>query len=120
MLEWLAASVGLVLALLTLGALGWQAFHERDMHPVLEVGVERIMELRSGWLVEIEVHNRTGGTASAVEIEGASRLPGRPAAVSSVTIDHVPARSSRSAGLMFPSDPGAGQLELRVVGYAEP
>ncbi len=116
MLEWIAAVTGLLLTLTLLVLLGKEALlGQRDDVPAVEVRVERIVEKEGLFVVEVEAVNRSGETASAVEIEGTL---GDTA--STVTIDYVPGHSRRRAGLYFREDPRAGQLDVRALGYEAP
>lgn len=120
MLEWAAAALGLGFTLATLGFFAWEATRGDDTPPALEVAVERIVTTSAGYLVEVEIRNRSGTAAAAVGIDGTLTLPGESPASSNLTVDFIPAHSARHAGLHFKADPRAGRLELRVLGYVEP
>jgi uncharacterized protein (TIGR02588 family) len=64
--------------------------------------------------------NLSPSTAAVVEVEGVLSRDGREVATSSMTLDYVPGHSERQGGLFFAQDPGAYDLELRALGYAEP
>lgn len=120
MLEWVAAALGLSIVLATLASLAWQTVRRDDATPVLEVAVERIAVTSAGYVVEIEVRNRSGATAAGVEIESTLTTAGAAPVSSRLTVDFVPAHSARRAGLLIERDPRNGRLELRVLGYVEP
>lgn len=120
-LEWLAASVGLVLTLGLLGFIGWNAIREQQQHgPAITVGVESIERSGNGWLVRFSAHNHAPSTAAGVQIEGELRSPGAEPETSNVTLDYLPGGSELKGGLMFAHDPRRGQLSLRPLGYVEP
>lgn len=120
-LEWLAASVGLVLTIALLGFIGWNAVQQQQEHaPAISVRVEGIEQSGNGWLVRFGVRNAAPSTAAAVRIEGELRRPGAEVETSAVTLDYVPGGSELKGGLMFSHDPRRGQLTLRPLGYVEP
>lgn len=116
LLEWLAAGVGLVLALTVIGVILTEALKGEDTPPALTVQAQSIEPFDGGYTVEVEVRNAGSRTASAVTIEG--ELNG--AELAEATIDYVPARSAAKGGLVFRSDPRAGSLKLYAKGYVEP
>ena len=118
-LEWTAAALGLLAALVLLAIIGREAIagNERPM-PVLKVEVERVAATAAGHVVEFKVRNLSEQTAAAVHVEGTIRR-GADDEISSATIDYVPGRSESKGGLLFAGDP-RGKLELRVTGYEVP
>lgn len=121
LLEWISAGVGLLLTLAVLGALAWEGLTgSNGAPPAIEIAVSRITPVRAGYVVEVELHNRSSATAAAVEIEGKLTRSGGDAATSTATVDYVPGDSTRNAGLFFRDDPRRHQLELRALGFAEP
>jgi uncharacterized protein (TIGR02588 family) len=66
------------------------------------------------------VQNHAEATAAAVQIEGTLASATSRAETSRATIDYVPGRSTRRAGLFFSADPSSGQLSVRATGYEEP
>ena len=88
--------------------------------PVIEARVERVVSTATGYVAEIGIDNHSPATAATVEIEGELTKPDGTTATSVATIDYVPGASTRTAGLFFVDDPRRGQLEVRVLGYAEP
>ena len=116
MLEWAAAAIGLVLALTVIGVILTEALQGEDTPPALTVHASSIEAFDGGYTVEVEVKNAGSRTASAVVIEG--ELNGSE--IAEATIDYVPARSAAKGGLVFRSDPRAGDLKLYAKGYVEP
>ena len=118
-LEWAAAALGLIAALVLLGIIGREAIagNERPV-PVLVASVERVAASPAGHVVEFRVRNLSEQTAAAVQVEG--KIKGNTEEeTSSAAIDYVPGRSEAAGGLVFASDP-RGKLELRVTGYEIP
>ena len=114
-LEWAAASIGLLLTLLMLGAMGWRAWEGRGKAPPsIEVRAERIVAANPGWVVTFTAVNHSPATAANVEIEARAGD-----ATATATLDYVPGKSRQSGGLFFTEDP-RGSLELKATGYAEP
>lgn len=119
-LEWSAAALGLLVALLLLAILGREAVAGRDDPvPVLVAEVERVVATPTGHVVEVRVRNLSDQTAAAVQVEGKIKA-GPEEETSSATIDYVPGRSQATGGIIFSSDPRGSPLELRVTGYEVP
>jgi uncharacterized protein (TIGR02588 family) len=70
----------------------------------LTVIVDSVAKASSGYLARITVHNTGGSTAAQVEIEGELTVGGEMER-SEVTLDYVPDRSQKHAGLMFRRNP---------------
>lgn len=118
-LEWVLGLLGLLLVLGTIGFLLWQMVQDEPTYPNLRIEAVEVERQEHAWLVVLRVVNSGGATAQGVQIEGRLRLPER-VETSGVTLDYVPAGSSRRAGLYFHADPGNHPLELRAEGYQEP
>ena len=119
-LEWAAAAVGLLVALVLLGIVAREAFATRDDSvPVLTASVERVTATAAGHVVEVRVDNASNQAAATVQIEGTIG-EGVDEETSSATVDYVPGRSNAKAGLIFSRDPRQGAFELRVTGYEIP
>lgn len=115
LLEWIAAAVGLILALAVMAVIARDAFNgSAGMTPDIQVVAVRAQPAASGWVVEFEARNLSPVTAAQVEIEG--KLPDGETVTA--TIDYVPGRSSRRGGLFFSNEPRG--LELRPLGYQDP
>ena len=116
LLEWVAAAIGLVIALALLGTIGLEAIRGTDRQvPVLEPRVLRIESSSAGHVVLFEVANRSGQTAAAVQVMGTAGGEESQAA-----LDYVPGRSEAKGGLLFSRDPRGQKLEIRVTGYQQP
>lgn len=119
--EWLTAAVGLLLVLGAIGYLGYVAVAGDDLPPSLIVAVDSVTTTGGVHQVHFTVRNAGDRAGAAVVVEG--RLTGTAGGgeeTSEATLDYVPGRSARRGGLFFSSDPGAGRLELRALGYAVP
>jgi uncharacterized protein (TIGR02588 family) len=120
-LEWIAAAIGLLLTLGVLSVVGWEAFRPGDdTPPLIEAKTVGVTPAPGGFVLQVELRNRSRATAAAVQIEG--DLGGGPggAEMSSAMIDYVPGQSTRRVGLFFGSDPRRHSLKLRATGYSEP
>ena len=115
-LEWVAAAIGLLmligLCLVLLREVG--AGNDHDV-PVLSAKIERVTSTPAGYVADVVVANRSRQTAAAVQVEATL---GEEQA--NATLDYVPGRSESRGGLIFASDPRAGSVELRIVGYELP
>jgi uncharacterized protein (TIGR02588 family) len=115
-LEWLAAAVGLLVALVLLGIIGREAIRADGVEiPILAAQLEAVEKTPTGYVAKVLITNRAGQTAARVELEGTAGSE-----VSNVSIDYVPGRSQAEAGLLFEQDPRRGGLKLRVTGYQLP
>ena len=120
-LEWIAAAIGLALTLGIVAVIGGEALRAPDdAPPVIEVIVQQSVRTQAGYVVQLEVQNHAEATAAAVQIEGTLASATSHAEISRATIDYVPGRSTRRAGLFFSADPSSGQLSVRATGYEEP
>jgi uncharacterized protein (TIGR02588 family) len=117
--EWIAAAIATAMVGSIIGTLLVKAREERT--PVrLTVSIERVVPSADGFVVEFAVSNRGGTTAAQVVVEGRLRAASGEPEVSTVTFDYVPDASQRRGGLLFRTDPRAGQLTVRALGYREP
>lgn len=121
LLEWVASGIGLLLILSMLALLLREALSgEAGQLPAIDVAIQRIAPAGSGWVVEIEAVNGSGGTAAGVEIEGLLKSGGATIETSSAVIDYVPGHSRRSGGLFFRQDPRRHRIEVRALGFQAP
>ena len=121
LLEWIAASLGLVLTLGMVAVIGQEALRgDADQLPAIEVRATRLASTPSGFVVEIVAANRTGGTAATVQVEGELKDGESSVETSSLTLDYVPGHAERRGGLFFTEDPRRHRLEVRALGYQAP
>lgn len=111
--EWVVAALGLILTLALLGFLLRSAVNGPRRPPDITVALDSVVHLDAGWLAFVTAANAGDATAADVTLEGA--IDGGSQR-SSVVVDYLPPRSSRSAVLMFSSDPTAG-LTVRASGF---
>lgn len=111
--EWVVAALGLSLTLALLGFLLRSALNGPRRPPDISVAVDSVVHQSSGWLAFVTAANAGDATAADVTLEGA--IDGGSQR-SSVVLDYLPPRSSRSAVLLFSSDP-TGRLSVRATGF---
>ncbi|WP_332816345.1 hypothetical protein [Ramlibacter sp.] len=118
--EWIAAAVGLLILLASMGGLVWTALsdgHER-VDPVTRVAsVERRGDR---FHVQLEVHNQGGAAAAALRVVAQLRDGERVVEEAQTEFDHLAGHSSRQAGLFFRNDPARLELSLSVESYQRP
>lgn len=115
-LEWVAAGIGVLIAAVMLGTIGWQALSgQDDPVPLLAATVDAVTAAGGGHVVTVRVTNASSRTAASVHVEG--EIDGQ---VSSATVDYVPGHGEASAGLLVAADPRTSPLKLRVTGYEHP
>lgn len=118
--EWVAAGFGLLIVLAVLGVLGYQALGAGESPPDIVNRVVALRPVSGGYLVQVEVRNRGGETTAGLTLEGTLKEGERDLETSEATLDYVPGRSTREAGLFFTENPQRYRLELRALGYQEP
>ena len=114
-LEWVAAAIGLLVALAMLWVLASEMRKGgTDDVPYLTVRIESVARVPGGHVARIVIANASGQTAAAVQVEGKAGDE-----TASAIIDYVPGHSEARGGLMFKGDPRGG-VELAVLGYELP
>jgi uncharacterized protein (TIGR02588 family) len=116
-LEWIAAGVGLALALTAVGFTAWDAAFGDDSPPSIEVRLKTVTPTAHGFVAQVEALNHGGSPAGQVEIEGVLDGAGETA---HATFDYIPEQSSATGGLIFEHDPRQGRLTLRATGFVDP
>ncbi len=118
--EWIAAAVGLVILLSSIGGLVWTALadgHQR-VAPVARVAsVERRGER---FHVLLQVHNQGGAAAAALRVVAQLREGERVVEEAETEFEHLAGHSSREAGLFFRNDPARMDLSVSVKSYQRP
>lgn len=121
LLEWIASAIGAVIALTLLGFLVAEAVQTSSGEPpMIDVQPIRAVAGDRFHVVEVRVRNRSGATASAVQIEGRLMQAGKAVETSSATLAYVPGNSERRAGLIFNRDPQPYTVEAGATGYEQP
>lgn len=119
--EWIAAAIGLLLVLACAGVLGWHAWQGEEGPPDPSLQVGGIDALPGGgFIVRLQVRNKGSQAAADLHVSGELRSGDGAPQRSQALIDHVPAGSSREAGLYFTQDPRQGRLSVRAEGYRKP
>ncbi|MBA3511283.1 TIGR02588 family protein [Sphingomonas sp.] len=121
LLEWMAAAIGALLVIGILTFIAMDAIASKESGPpILEVTPVAIASSGRSHVVELEVTNRSGHAAAAVEIQGELRQGGQTVETSNATLNYLPGHSQRRAGLIFSRDPRRHALDLRATGYEVP
>jgi uncharacterized protein (TIGR02588 family) len=119
--EWIAAAIGVAVVLASVAILVYGAATSHDSPPRLSVRVGSIEKAGAQYLVIVEVFNEGGSTAADARIEAELRPNGVMVERGETTIDFVPPKSKRRAGVFFNREPaGANQLTVRASSYREP
>ena len=118
--EWIVAVVGLVLVAGVIGFLIYEAFSGNRLPPDIKLSVGSVVQTRNGFLVTVTAINQGGITAEGVDIEGELKRGTETIERSQTTIDYLPPRSNKKAGLFFTRDPRQFELQVRPLGYEEP
>jgi uncharacterized protein (TIGR02588 family) len=119
-LEWTVAAFGLLIVLATLGVLTYQALGAGESPADIVNRVVAVRPVTGGHLVQVEVRNNGGETTAGLIVKGTLKQGERDVETSEVTLNYVPGRSTREAGLFFTENPQRYRLELRALGYQEP
>ena len=118
--EWIVAALGFILVASVIGFLLYEALGENQMPPDVKLSVVSVVKTGNGYRVKITVVNQGGTTAEGVVVEGTLRRGTEPIERSQTTIDYLPPRSEKRAGLFFTRDPRQFELQVRPFGYEEP
>lgn len=118
--EWVAAAVGTLLVLGTIGFMLHEALTGRKTPPAVAVTADSILPQENGFLVRIRAENTGGETAAGLLVEGELRSDTGTVEKSEATIDYVPPGGKRYGGLFFEEDPRSYALTVRPKGYDRP
>lgn len=118
--EWVAAGVGLLLVLASIGVLAYYAWTGQSDLPQPQVQVVAIEQQPAGWLVAVRVHNRAQATASALRLTGRLRQGPEVLEERELELQYLPGGSSREGGLFFSRDPRLHRLEWAFESYERP
>ena len=120
-LEWAIGGISAALVLSMIGFVLYQGISASNEDADLKVAIVRIDETEGGdYSVQFQAANRADRTAAEVEIIGRLNSGAQTIETHSVTLDYVPARSTRMGVLLFERDPAAGELDIRAEGYRAP
>ena len=119
MAERVASALGALIVLGTIGFLTVETFRRGDQEPALTVSVVQIREAPEGFVVSVEVRNRSRGAAADVQLAGIERGSDTGRLQPVARLDYVPGFSSRRTNLVFAVDPGSAP-QVRILGYTRP
>jgi uncharacterized protein (TIGR02588 family) len=119
-LEWIVGSLGLVIVVLAVGVLLYEAFAGDKSPPDVKLTVQTTTQLRNGYLVKVRAENQGGEPAARVRIT--AELMGKKQVLESreTQFEYLPPHSTREAGVFFSTDPREGEVRLQAQGYEEP
>jgi len=118
--EWIVGAMGLLLTIGVIGFLLYHALGGNRLPPDVKLRIDSIVQTSNGYVVEIRAVNEGESAAAGVIIEGALKKGAEQIERSQTTIDYLPSKSEKKAGLFFTQDPRHLQLNLRPLGYSEP
>ncbi len=120
-LEWAVAITGALFVLLAAGYMTWSGLR-RPAHPVprVSIQVDTVQQVDALWLVRFTARNEGSQTAATLTVEGRLSNADSTIETATVTLDYVPAHSSRGGGLFFQHDPRPLRLEVVPRGYELP
>lgn len=123
-LEWVVFGLGLALVLCVVGYLVYDGASMGDSPPDIEVTLGRPERRGAEFLVPVAATNRGDQTAEGVQIEvvleTAEAAAGGEPERGEFAIAFLPRRATRRGWVSFTSDPAAGTLKPRVLGYEKP
>ena len=121
-LEWTVFGVGLVLVASTLAYLVYDGASMGEAPPDIHVTLGAPERRGAEFLVPVAATNRGDETAEGVQIEVSLERAdggGEPER-GEFAIAFLPRRATRRGWVAFATDPAAGQLKPRVLGYEKP
>jgi uncharacterized protein (TIGR02588 family) len=120
LVEWVAAAIGLALAVSMLAFLVYSGVTTTSSTPALAVHAESIQAQPQGYAVTVRAVNHAGTTAADVKILGELLSGAQVVESAEMTLRYIPARSEQRGGLLFRNDPRKHELRLRAQGYGPP
>ena len=118
-LEWAVFGVGLALVLGVLGFLAYDGATTADAPAEFQIELGRAEQRADGFHVPVRVKNSGGETAEGVTVEVLLEAAGR-AERGEFVLAFLPRGGTREASVTFHTDPAAGRLRARVLGYEKP
>lgn len=119
-LEAAVAMLGAVMVLALVGYMIAYAVGGPDGPPEFSFEHGAARPVAGGHLVEFTLRNEGGTTAATVRVSASLLADGRAVERSVATFDYLPARASRSGGVLFARDPSRHAVHFRVESYADP
>jgi uncharacterized protein (TIGR02588 family) len=118
--QWVIGSISILLVLMLLGFVFYEAVTGTSVPPIISVRQERILPADQGFIVEFTAKNTGGSTAKNLAIEGILTENGKVVEKSNATLDFSPSHAERQGGLIFSHDPRRYKLEIQPKGYDRP
>lgn len=118
--EWSVSAFGAALVIGSLAFMGYQALGVPDTPPSVFLQAGPAFRNGRDYLLPFTARNTGRRTAAQVIVEGRLSRGGEIVETARATIDYLPPRSERKAGLFFARNPADFRLELRALGYQEP
>ncbi len=120
LISWITASVGLLLVLGVIIFLLTKAAAKGPTVPKIHVQASTVFKDAGKHLMIISVTNNGNTTAAALVIEGELKNGTQSVEKSTVTLNYVPAGSTRKAGIYFINDPKNFVLILTPKSFEQP
>lgn len=121
LLEWLAAGIGLVFLIALLGVISAEALAgQSNEPPAITIKIGEVKRAGNTYVAIFEAVNASGGTATALQVEGKLVSGDIDVETSLATIDYVSAHGHAEGGLIFSQDPKGLRIVARPLGYQTP
>ena len=118
-LEWVVFGASLTLVLGVLGFLAYDGATATGEPPRFQIELGRAERRGDGFHVPVRVKNEGGGTAEGVTVEVTLEAAGTSER-GEFFLTFLPRGGTREASVTFHTDPGAGHIRARVLGYEKP
>ena len=119
-LEWIVFGVGLVLVACVLGFLVYDGARMGAAPPDIQLEIGPTVRRGEVFVVRVTAINSGDETAEGVQIEVVLEAGGGEPERGEFAIAFLPRRATRNGWVTFRTDPSAGQLKARVLGYEKP
>ncbi len=119
-LEWIVFAVSLILVMGVIGYLSYDAATLGNNPPDIQVRLGASEQRTKRFVIPVTVKNAGDETAEGVRVEVKLKLDGADAETGELEFPFVPRGGQREGFVAFNSDPNAGRLETRVLGYEKP
>lgn len=116
--EWGVFGISLLLMAATLGYLVYDGATLSDAPPAIEVRLGTPERRGAQFVVPVALSNREGQTAEGVKVEVTLKTDSEERG--EFVVAFLPRGATREGWVAFQTDPRAGQLTARVVGYEKP
>ena len=117
--EWIVGGIGLLIVMLTIAVLLYEAVAGDKSPPDIKLTVKSIESLRNGFLVTVRAENEGGEPAARVAVKAELMEEAKVTDESETQFEYLPPHSSRDAGVFFTRDPRDGEVRLKALGYEE-